>query len=147
MLTVGQVVPWLVLAAVTGGLGAATRFVVDGEIRLRWSGALPVSTLLINLTGSLALGLTVGIVGAVPSPSAVALAAQTAASTAILASALAAVGFCGGFTTFSTAVFEVTQLIHRQRRALGLAYLLGTAVGAVGAVVVGMVVGSLLRFW
>ena len=59
--------------AAAGGLGAAARFLMDGEIRLRWRGALPLSTLVINVAGSLLLGLTCGLVGTLPTPSLVAL--------------------------------------------------------------------------
>ncbi|MDO5618149.1 fluoride efflux transporter FluC [Kocuria sp.] len=134
----------MLLAASAGGLGAAARFVVDGEIRLRWHGALPLSTLLINLMGSLLLGLTVGLAGAVISPAVVAF-QGAGPGYAWSLTGLAVVGFCGGFTTFSTAMFEVTQLFYQRKRWLAAAYLTGSALAAVAAVVVGMTLGMALQ--
>lgn len=149
MVTAGQVLPWMLLAAAAGGLGAAARFLMDGEIRLRWRGALPLSTLVINVAGSLLLGLTCGLVGTLPTPSLVALVSETTTPTAAILSdpwtlgvALATVGFCGGFTTFSTAMFEVTQLLLNRRTWMAVGYWVGSAVAAVIAVVLGMMLGA-----
>lgn len=134
----------LILAALAGGVGAAARFVLDGEIRLRWAGALPISTFVINVLGSLILGVTVGLVAGAHGTAIT----QTAITPTAVAHdpaplsgavALAAVGFCGGFTTFSTAVFEVTQLFHARRPWWAVIYLIGSFVAAVSAVVVGVV--------
>ena len=46
-----------VLLALGGAVGAMSRFVVDALIRHLWSARFPVATLIINTTGSLALGL------------------------------------------------------------------------------------------
>ena len=45
-----------------GGVGAAVRFVVDGTIRHHSSGSYPWATMIINVTGSLILGLVTGLV-------------------------------------------------------------------------------------
>ncbi len=52
----------IVLIGLAGGLGAATRFVVDGEIRRRFSTTFPWATVTINVSGSLLLGLLAGVV-------------------------------------------------------------------------------------
>lgn len=126
----------LALAALTGGLGAAARFIADGEIRLRWAGALPVSTLVINVVGSLILGVTVGLAGEVTS----AAAAEHDPSLVRGILAFATVGFCGGFTTFSTAMFEVTQLYYKRRPWMAAGYVVGSAVLAIIAVVAGLAI-------
>ena len=41
--------------ALAGGIGAATRLVVDGAVTSRLAGRLPWGTILINLSGSLLL--------------------------------------------------------------------------------------------
>ena len=57
------VTPLVVLGVVVaGGLGAVARFVVDAVVRGRTSGAYPVGTALINVTGSFVLGLVTGLV-------------------------------------------------------------------------------------
>lgn len=99
---------WLALA---GSVGAITRFVVDGTVRSRWSSEFPWATLLINVTGSLLLGVLTGLVLFHDSPGELRLIVGT--------------GFCGGYTTFSTASFETVRLV--QRRAPWPA--IGNAVG------------------
>ena len=42
----------IVLLGLAGGLGAGTRFVVDGLVRSRLRTALPVGTIAINVTGT-----------------------------------------------------------------------------------------------
>lgn len=48
-----------------GGVGSALRFVVDGVVRARFRAVFPFGTALINVTGSLVLGLLTGLVVAV----------------------------------------------------------------------------------
>lgn len=130
----------ILVSAVAGGVGAAARFVLDGEIRVRRRGGVPLSTLLINVLGSLVLGLAVGL--------AVGLAAPSSGSFTVPADpgpwVLVAVGFCGGFTTFSTAMFETLQLLYERQPWAALAYLWGTAVAAVVAVGLGLAAGLIL---
>lgn len=53
----------LVLAlGVAGGLGAVARYVLDGVIRARVRGPVPVGTMAVNISGSLLLGLLTGLV-------------------------------------------------------------------------------------
>jgi CrcB protein len=94
--------------AVAGSLDARTRFVLDGVIRAprdtdaTWAD-LPLGTPLINISGSELLGLLTGLVifhGVPP-------AWQVVAGT----------GFCGGYTTFSTAAFESIRLAQQQHLA------------------------------
>ena len=51
-----------VWVTVGGSFGAVARFIVDDASRGRWKTAHPAATLLINVTGSLLLGLLVGLV-------------------------------------------------------------------------------------
>ena len=50
-----------VLVVVCGGFGAVARFLVDGFVQRRVLGSYPVGTLAVNLSGSLLLGLLVGL--------------------------------------------------------------------------------------
>ncbi|SIR95566.1 fluoride efflux transporter CrcB [Williamsia sterculiae] len=93
---------------VAGAVGAVARFVVDSRLKARWGQDFPWQTLTINVSGSLLLGVLAGLVlfhGA-PGPW------QTIVGT----------GFCGGYTTFSTASFETVRLVQQRRHLLALGY-------------------------
>ncbi len=91
---------------VAGGLGAALRFVVDGLVRQRARATFPFGTAVINLSGSLVLGLLTGLtLSSVVSPT-WALVAGT--------------GLMGGYTTFSTASIETMRLLQERRYALAV---------------------------
>jgi CrcB protein len=113
-----------------GGLGAGTRFVVDGLVRSRLRTALPVGTIAINITGSFLLGLVAGAVIVHAAP--------------VELQAIAGTGFLGGYTTFSTASFETVRLIQSRRTGFALLNSVGTAAAAVGAAAAGVALASLL---
>ncbi|MBT2596413.1 fluoride efflux transporter CrcB [Arthrobacter sp. ISL-72] len=114
----------VLLLGLAGGLGAGTRFVVDGLVRSKVRIALPVGTMVINITGSFLLGLVAGAVIVHAAP------AQL--------QAIAGTGFLGGYTTFSTASFETVRLIQSRRTGLALLNGIGTAVTAVAATAAGL---------
>ena len=113
----------IMLMFVGGGLGAAARLALDGIIRSRVRTTYPVATTIINLTGSMLLGLVTGLVGQHMLPAAWQLIAGT--------------GFLGGYTTFSTASFETIRLVEERRlvsaslNSLGMV-IMGTALAAAG---------------
>ncbi len=111
------------LLAVAGGIGAGLRFLVDGVVRSRVRTALPVGTILINVTGSLLLGLLSGMVTGHYTTSAVGLILGT--------------GLLGGYTTFSTASFETVRLVQAGRIGLALVNAFGTMVVCVLAAAAG----------
>lgn len=106
------------LVALGGSVGAATRSVTDGEIKLRYS-AWPLATLLINISGSFLLGFLT-----VLGPSAE-------------MKALLVTGFCGGFTTFSTASLDAVNLARKSSWLRAATYMFGTLLICVGAVWLG----------
>lgn len=120
----------IALVGLAGGLGAGTRFVVDGLIRAKLRTALPVATIAINVTGSFLLGLIAGAVIVHAAPPELQVIAGT--------------GFLGGYTTFSTASFETVRLVQSRRTGLALLNGIGTAVVAVAAAAAGLAVGGLL---
>ena len=113
-----------------GGLGAGTRFVVDGLVRSSLRTALPVGTMAINITGSFLLGLVAGAVIVRAAPAEL--------------QAIAGTGFLGGYTTFSTASFETVRLVQSGRTGLALLNAFGTAGAAIGAVAAGLALAALL---
>jgi CrcB protein len=96
----------LLLLAIAGGSGALLRFMIDGLIRARLGRRFPWGTMLINVSGSLLLGLITGFVIYHHGSSSMKLIIGT--------------GFCGGYTTFSTASFETVRLIEDKRLKLAL---------------------------
>lgn len=123
----------LILIALGGGAGAGARFVVDGAIARRNPLPLPLGTLVINVAGSLLLGVLVGW-------STLASGGDTAHTLA----GVAGTGFCGGFTTFSTAHVESFRLWFAEGWSRGVGYALLTLVGSVVGAALGLSVGSLL---
>ena len=121
----------LVLVAVFGGVGAASRFVTDGLIRARFPTEFPVATVVINVTGSFLLGLFT--------------AAAAAGSPEQPWAAAVSIGFCGGYTTFSTAMVETVRLIQAGSQRRAVLNLLGTGMAAVAAAAAGLLLGQL--FW
>ena len=86
---------------VAGGMGAALRLVLDGLIRARVKSTYPVGTTVINVTGSLLLGLVTGL--------------ATSQLVSHQWQLVVGTGFLGGYTTFSTASFETVRLIEDRR--------------------------------
>lgn len=121
----------LVLAlGAAGGLGSVARFVLDGVIRSHVRGRLPVGTMVVNISGSLLLGLLTGLVLAAALPPAWTIIGGT--------------GFLGGYTTFSTASSETVRLLQAGRTRAAVVSGAGTAVAALAAAGAGLSIGLLL---
>ncbi|MGC3022027.1 fluoride efflux transporter CrcB [Brevibacterium sp. FAM 24630] len=121
--------PLFIVIAVAGGLGAAVRMLFDGAYKAWSPRSTPWSTLLINVSGSLVLGVLTGLAGANLLPEGWHLVLGT--------------GFLGGYTTFSTASFETISLIEERRWGSSLLSGLGTLVLATAAAGFGLWVGGL----
>jgi CrcB protein len=115
--------------AAAGAVGAAARFVVDGSVTARRRGPFPLAILLINVGGSFLLGLLTGLVEYHALPH---------AWLAVLGT-----GFCGGFTTFSTASFAGVRLAQGGRHVLAAYNVLGTLVLCTAVAAGGLALGSL----
>jgi fluoride exporter len=121
----------LALIAVAGGLGAVARFMTDGFFAARDSGRIPFGTLTVNLVGSFLLGVLTGL----------SLSHGTAAWHLVLGT-----GFCGGFTTFSTASLEVVRIWadpNNDDRLLAIGYGSVTLLAALALAAVGIWLGAL----
>jgi CrcB protein len=118
----------MVLVALGGAAGATARYVVDQWIAQRAGGAFPWGTLVINLSGSLLLGLLF------------ALAIERAVLPATVRAPVL-VGFIGAYTTFSTLMLETWRLIEDGAVAVGLINLVGSSVLGMVALVGGLMIG------
>ncbi len=114
----------LLAVALAGGAGAATRFVVDGLVRARWAGVFPLATVVVNVTGSLLIGLLAG--------------AALFGGLGPTWLAVAATGFCGGYTTFSTAMVETVRLVQADEVRWAVLNAAGTLVTCVAAASAGV---------
>jgi CrcB protein len=121
----------LILIGLGGFAGAIARYLVDGVVAERVSGAFPWGTLVVNVSGSFVLGLLFAL----------------SVDRAILPAEVRGpvlIGFIGAYTTFSTYMLESWQLIGSGAYGLALVNLLGSAVLGLLAVVAGLTLGRFL---
>lgn len=119
---------WLALG---GGAGAALRYVLDVAMSSRWRRPFPLATFLINVSGSLVLGLLVGW-----------FYAGAAKPGWSLAVSVIGTGLLGGYTTFSTASYDTLRLGREGRVVMALAYAVGTMAATIAAAASGLWLGE-----
>jgi len=118
----------LLLAVFAGGaIGTISRYELDAHHPIA-PGHFPWATLLINLSGSFAIGLLVPLVDRIT-------------PRAPLARPFLIVGLLGGWTTYSTLAVEATLLAKDGAIANFFAYLAATVIGGVALVVAGAALG------
>ncbi|MGH3683019.1 MAG: fluoride efflux transporter FluC [Natronosporangium sp.] len=118
--------PWLVLVTVSigGGLGSLARYGVGAALPTQPAG-FPWPTFAVNVTGCLLIGVLMVLVGRVwPGRR--------------LLRPFLGVGVLGGLTTFSLPMVEAQRLVDAGTPAVALAYLSGTAVAGLAAVLAGL---------
>lgn len=111
-----------VLVASAGG--AVARYIVDGVVQDRTGGVFPWGTFAINVSGSLVLGVVAGLAlyhGLPDAPRAV-----------------LAIGFCGGYTTFSTFTYETVRLVEEGSRISAFTNVVASTLAALGAAGIGL---------
>lgn len=114
----------LFLIAVGGAAGSLLRYLVGGMVQRTSASGFPVGTLFVNVAGCLLIGIFVRFL----------LNMQTSTEMR----ALLVVGFCGGFTTFSTFSFETAGLIEGGEYARAATYIVGSVVLCIAATFAGM---------
>ena len=118
------------LICLAGGVGAALRLVLDGLIRDWVRSTYPVATTIINITGSLLLGLLTGLASQQLLPHQWQLITGT--------------GLLGGYTTFSTTSFETLRLLEDRQYAAAALNAFGLLITGTGAAAVGLITGLAL---
>ncbi len=116
----------IVAIAAGGALGTLARYGVNRAMVPSPLG-FPWATFVVNAVGSLLLGFLVTMVVERWSPTR-------------FVRPFAAIGFCGGFTTFSTMVVSAAQLGQHGRSGLAAVYL----IGSLGAGLVAVALGTVL---
>ncbi len=120
-----------VLIAIGAGLGACCRFLLAEWFTARAPANLPMATFVVNVVGSLLLGVVVGI-------------ARGSGAMAAPMLALAGTGFCGALTTFSTFSVEIVTLAKDGRWLAAVGYPLTSVALGVGAAAAGLALGGWL---
>ena len=116
----------IVYIALGSALGGVCRYLVS--LALNSQGGFPWGTLCVNVVGSLAIGALSGWI------------AHCSGNAAAMR-AFAVVGFCGGFTTFSTFSSELFAMLESARIGMACAYFLAS----VSAGLAGVWLGSSFR--
>lgn len=119
------------LIAVAAAAGASGRYLLDQLLQGRFARVFPLSTLVVNLAGSLLLGLLVGLAGRVELPTGLV--------------AVVGGGLLGSFTTFSTFALESVRLLEAGALARALLYVALSLGGGLLAAAAGLTTAALLR--
>lgn len=118
----------LLYIAFGSAVGGVVRYLVGGFIQRISGGTFPVGTLLINITGSFLLGLIYRY------------STDSAAITPEVR-AMLTIGFCGGYTTFSSFSYESIRLIEDGQVGRALAYVALSVLLCLGGTAFGIVAG------
>ena len=120
----------LILVFLGGGIGSALRYWI-GQYLNNPKYEIPYGTFLVNILGSLLIGLILGL----------AMRHHSLSNNTIL---FIATGFCGGFTTFSAFAFENQAFLKSGDLASFGLYTIGTLLIGFAAVFIGL---WLVRFF
>jgi|SRR5882762_340985 len=114
----------LLLIALGGAAGSVLRYLVGGRVQHFAPHGFPVGTLFVNVVGCLLIGMLIRQFMNI--------------QTHNYLRALLVVGFCGGFTTFSTFSAETLGLIEGGEYARAMSYVLLSVALCLGATFAGM---------
>ena len=125
-----EVVPYLVIA-LGAMLGAKARYLVAVQAAERLGAHFPYGTLIINVSGSVAIGFLLTL-------------AVERLDLAPGWRAFFVTGFLGAYTTFSAYTYEGAQLIRQGEYGAALVYLLGSVVLGMVGVFAGIIAAEAL---
>jgi CrcB protein len=118
---------FILAVAVGGALGSVARYLVEIASRKLFGFDFPWGTLIINVTGSFLIGAFVGLF---------ATKWDLSQATRIFLT----VGICGGYTTFSGFSLDAFYLAERGALVASAAYMAGSVVLSVAALIAGIYV-------
>ena len=118
-----------VWVAIAGGCGAVARHLLHGAVQSRHTSRFPYGTVVVNLTGSFALGLVVGLVVYQGLDADV--------------RAVVGTGFLGGYTTFSSFSYETFGLLEDRVPTLALLNSFGSTLAGLACATAGFLLASL----
>lgn len=113
------------LVGIGGGLGAMARYGFGALVGTLANG-FPVATFLINIIGSIAMGLLVGFL------------ARTTPQFQEEIRLFVAVGLFGGFTTFSSFSLDAVVMIERGDYLLATIYIVGSVLLSIAGLFMGL---------
>ena len=118
------------LIGVAGFAGGVLRYLLSVFIQTKFSGPLPVGTLSVNIVGCLLAGFLMG------------LSDKLVVSTDL--KLFVAVGFLGGFTTFSAFSVETISLFRDGRLLLAFLYILTSVILCLLSACLGFIVSRII---
>lgn len=111
----------VLLVGAGGAFGSILRFLTSEFTNKYYFHSFPLATFIINILGCFCIGLLINLV-----------------PTNTNLKMLLIVGFCGGFTTFSTFARETFDLINQNQMSLAFIYTISSCIVGVCAVWLGM---------
>jgi CrcB protein len=126
----GQTENYLLVAAGSAAGGCA-RYALGGLIANRWGAAFPWGTLVVNVSGCFVMGLFMTM-------------ALERFDLDPRWRLLLAVGFCGGYTTFSSFAYEVTKLLEGRDYLFAAFDIVGSTIAGLTALWCGQVLARWL---
>ncbi len=118
-----RLIAWVALG---GAIGSVARFGLGALLQSREAGAFPWGTFVINVSGALLLGFLMRV-------------AMGSADLSPAMRAFLTVGFCGGYTTFSTYSYETAVLLESGHMGKAATYAITSALLAL--------TGAFAGFW
>ena len=119
----------IIAIAIGGAFGAVARYWLTEVASIAFGSDFPYGTLIVNILGSLCLGLVFVLL------------IERSLVGPLWRSALV-VGFLGAFTTFSTFSLQAFDLLQQERFLAGGGYILGSVIASLIAVGAGMLIAK-----
>jgi CrcB protein len=118
-----------ILVSIAAAVGAVARYSLDGAVQRRYPSVVPWGTFVINVTGSFALGIVTGL-------------ASHHGLDSRWQTVLGA-GLLGGYTTWSTYMWETFALTNDRRLGIALQYAGSSLLFGLGAAAAGLALGRI----